>query len=284
MRLLAAVLAVALAPASELVTRDVFLMGTRAHLAVHAPDRAAGLATLDRALRVLEQTEAELSTWRDDSAISTLNRHPLGAPWPAPAATCAMLRGVFTWHRETGGAFDPTLRDLRLLSFDESRCLVTRTADVVVDVGAFGKGEALDRVEAALGAGPWLVDLGGQVSVGGPQPGGEPWRVAIAHPVRRDEPYLQVAAMDGSLSTSGDSERGAHIVDPRTGRPATFSGSVTVRHRSGLAADAISTALYVMGPEKGIAWANQRGIAAIYLSPRGSDVTTTATSAWRAEP
>ena len=303
------------AAAAHFVTRDAYLMGTRAHLATYADRRADGVATLDLALRILESTERELSTWRQDSAISRLNRHPVKEAWQAPVSTCRVLESVFAWQLETGGTFDPgigrlieawniqgegrlpssgQLKDavarsgLSRLSFDRERCVVTRHADATIDVGAFGKGEALDRVEAALGPGAWLVDLGGQVTVGGPDPDGRPWTVDIAHPKAREVPYLQVSLREGSLSTSGSSERDlsvngtrvGHILDPRTGSPATFDGSVTVWHRQSFAADALSTALYVMGPEEGVRWADARNIAAVFLVPNGGTVTTIATSAW----
>jgi thiamine biosynthesis lipoprotein len=299
-----------------LVTRDAYLMGTRVHLATYVDERIKGVATLDVALRVLESTERELSTWRHDSDISRLNRHPLGHPWQAPASTCRVLAEVFAWHNETKGTFDPgigrlleawdihgngrvpspgdlkgaTARSgLSLLSFDRQRCTVTRRSDATIDVGAFGKGEALDRVEAALGPGAWLVDLGGQVTVGGPQSDGRPWTVDVAHPLMRHRPYLQVSMRNGSLSTSGGSERDlvvngvrvAHHLDPRTGRPATYTGSVTVWHRSGLAADVLTTALYVMGPDEGVRWAQTRGIAAMFLVADGDDVKVVSTDAWR---
>jgi len=300
---------------SELVTRDAYLMGTRAHLATYASARDNGLATLETALRVLESTERELSTWRADSEISALNRQPIGHAWSAPASICRLLQAVFSWHADTEGAFDPGIgrvidawdvhgagrvpspeqltaaharSGLSKLSLHTPRCEVTRRADATIDVGAFGKGEALDRVEAALGAGAWLVDLGGQVSVGGPQPDGRSWTVDIADPGVRDAAYTQATLQAGSLSTSGSSERDVnihgtrvgHILDPRTARPAAFRGSVTVWHRSGLAADALSTALYVMGPEQGVRWADRRGIAAMFLVPDGDRVRTVATSAW----
>ncbi len=300
----------------HLVTRDAYLMGTRVHLAAYAAGRAEGMATLDSALRVLEQAERELSTWRGDSAISALNRHPVGRAWPASAATCRMLENVFHWQRETSGAFDPAIGRLleawdvhgagripspeqlatasersgsSQVSFDAARCEVTRRGDATMDVGAFGKGEALDRVEAALGPGAWLVDLGGQVSVGGPQPDGQSWVVDVADPRVRERAYLQVTLESGSLSTSGSSERDTvvagrrvgHILDPRTGQPAPFRGSVTVRHRSGLAADVLSTALYVMGPAAGVRWAERRGVAAVFLIPERAGVKAVKTTAWK---
>ena len=299
------------------VSRDVYLMGTRAALVVHAPRRETGLARLEAALTALEGTEAELSTWRTTSDISALNRQPVGRPWVATPRLCRMLADVWTWHRESNGTFDPAigrlltawdvhgegaiptpeaharaqaLSGLALLSFDRSECTVTRRADVVLDVGAFGKGEALDRAASVFGDVPWLIDLGGQVSVGSATPPEGAWTVAIADPRHRDIPVLHVRMTGGSLSTSGGSERDltvngarvAHHFDPRTGRPATFDGSVTVWHTRGLVADILSTALYVMGPEAGRRWAETRGIAACYLIPDGGSLRVESTAAFRA--
>jgi len=313
--LAAAVLLLAIAAPSVLVTRDAYLMGTRAHLAVHASTRSEGLARLESALDILEETERELSTWRQDSAISQLNRHPIGQPWRANQRLCTMFAAVFDWSAATGGAFDPgigrlldawdihgdgaipdeaslararAISGLRWFTFDRERCIVTRTADATLDVGAFGKGEALDRLRASGDTTPWMVDLGGQVSVGGTPPAGG-WRIAIAHPRHRDRPELDVAMVAGSLSTSGGSERDrmvggvrvAHHVDPRSGRPAQFDGSVTVWHERGLVADMLSTALYVIGPEAGIRWADERGVAACYLLEEDGGVRILASRAFR---
>jgi thiamine biosynthesis lipoprotein len=306
----------AAASPSILVSRDVYLMGTRASLATHAVSRDAGIDTLESALHILEGTEAELSTWRADSAISALNRQPIHEPWTATPALCRMFGDLQYWQEQTEGAFDPAIGALltawdihgsgaipgeaalasarsssgmRLFTFDRPGCTVTRRANVVLDVGAFGKGEALDRVAAAVHAAPWMIDLGGQLSVGATPPPDGAWTIAIAHPRRRDVPFVHVRLTHGSLSTSAGSERdhavGAvrvgHILDPRTGVPATFDGSVTVWHERGLVADILSTALYVMGPVDGLRWAEDRGIAAAYLVPGGDDVRMARTAAFQ---
>jgi thiamine biosynthesis lipoprotein len=298
------------------VLREVYLMGTRATLVVHAPRRDAGVTQLERALDALERTEAELSTWRPTSDISALNQHPVGRPWAAKPRLCAMFADVWTWHRSTEGAFDPAIgrllaawdihgngaipsagsleramaaSGLRLMRFDPDACTVTRLAEVVLDVGAFGKGEGLDRAAAALADLPWMIDLGGQISVGGRAPDEGSWRVAIAHPRAREVAALHVRLTSGSLSTSAGSERDltvngiriAHHLDSRTGRPATFDGSVTVWHERGLIADILSTALYVMGPDAGLRWAEDRGLAACYLIPEGGTLRVAATAAFR---
>ena len=303
-------------PAAVFVSRDVYLMGTRAQLSAYAATRDAGLARLESALAALEETEDELSTWRESSDISALNRQPVGEPWIATPRLCRMFADVWEWHRATGRAFDPAIGRLlaawdvhgkgavpapdaharalassgmALVAFDRDRCTLTRRADVAIDAGAFGKGEALDRAAAVLGDESWMIDLGGQIAVGGRLPPEAGWTVAVADPRRRDHPALRVRMATGSLSTSAGSERDlfvngvriAHHFDPRTGLPATFDGSVTVWHERGLAADALSTALYVMGPEAGLRWAEARGIAACYLIPERGTLRVEMTRSFR---
>ena len=299
-----------------LVSRDVYLMGTRARLSAHAETHDRGVAALESALGAIEAAEEELSTWRQSSQMSALNRHPVGEAWTATPRVCRMLVDLWKWHRATGGAFDPAIgrllaawdvhgdgavptddarvaalasSGLALLGFDDRDCTVTRRADVTIDGGAFGKGEALDRVTDVLGDMPWMIDIGGQIAVGGRSPRDGAWPIGIAHPRQRDVPVLQIEMRKGSLSTSAGSERDldvngtrvGHVLDPRTGRPAPFSGSVSVWHERGLAADVLSTALYVMGPEEGIPWADSRDIAVCYLIPEQGTLRVEMTRAFR---
>ena len=277
-------------------------MGTRVRLAAYAADRAAALVALDSALSVLEDTEQELSTWRPDSEISALNRVPVGTPWRANRRLCMMFADVFQWQRASSGAFDAAIGALadiwriheggrvpsrsevtsalartgsELLAFDLAACTLTRRTEVTIDVGGFGKGEGLDRAAAALGGRDWMIDLGGQVSVSGSLPDGQPWAVELADPLDRQRPVARIRMHSGSLSTSAGSERDllvdgrrvSHILDPRTGQPAPFEGSVTAWHERALVADMLSTALYVMGPEEGLSWATSHGLDAAYLLP-----------------
>jgi thiamine biosynthesis lipoprotein len=301
----------------EVFERVAYVMGTRVRLAVVDDARARGLARLDRALGALEDAEEELSTWRPGGAIALLNLTPVGERWQASPHVCRMLTTVRHWFRESGGAFDPAIgaladawgihgdglvpsdeavaralerTGLRHFEFDRHRCAMTRRAEVRMDVGGFGKGEGLDRAAGVLGPGAWLIDLGGQISVSGAAPGASGWQVDIAHPANRASPLMSLVLASGSLSTSGSSERDlvvggrrvGHILDPRTGRPAPFEGSVSVWHESALVADILSTALYVMGPREGIAWAEERGIAACYLESADGAIRKSMTAPFRA--
>jgi thiamine biosynthesis lipoprotein len=305
-----------------MVGRQAYLMGTVATLVTYAPTRELALSRLERILETLEATEAELSTWRPDSAVSRLNHAPLGHPQVLSPSLCRLFGELTFWHHYTGGLFDPALG--RLLeawdihgvgrratpeqidaararsgwgqfSLDLASCSLVRQTDATVDPGGFGKGEALDRVRTVLGGpSPTLVDLGGQVMAYGRPPNDPGWRIGIAHPRQRDLVVATVMLRGGSLSTSGGSERDlavdegrvGHILDPRSGRPANGDWSVLVWHPRALAADILSTALYVMGPDQGLGWAERRGVAACFLrsdslSP-GRSVRFWTTSAFRA--
>jgi thiamine biosynthesis lipoprotein len=133
-----------------------------------------------------------------------------------------------------------------------------------IEEGGFAKGYALDRMKDQLaghGIGSGLLDFGGQLLAFGAAVD-----VSIAAPKDRTRPRVFISLKEASLATSGLSEHGRHIVDPRSGRLCADWGSVSVITASALDADCLSTALYVMGPERGLAWAKRHSIAAIFLS------------------
>lgn len=286
------------------VTREVYLMGTRSILTTYSTSEAAAHAELEKYIRILQETENELSVWRPDTILSRLNRNAVGHVFQADNHLFALLQEVQYWWKETNGAFDPAIGKLldalgfydrpanpsseaktgmQHFIFDSETNRILRDADVWLDSGAFGKGEALDRVlEEAKhdGAGPWIIDLGGQVAVFGVPPGKSSWSVDIAHPKHRDVRVMTLELTSGSLSISGNSEQPGHILDPRTGSPVHFGGSVVVWNERGLVADILSTALFVMGPVRGMEWAESWKIAACFLMPDNGKLEMRSTSAF----
>ncbi len=141
--------------------------------------------------------------------------------------------------------------------------------DAWLDAGAFGKGLALRGARSVLeeeGVTRALLDFGGQVLVLGPPPFDESWVISVAHPERRQDPVLTLSLRPGqSAATTSISERRSeveghavgHVLDPRTGRPVIGWGSVTVVADDPLVADVLSTALFVMGPERALEWAGR---------------------------
>jgi thiamine biosynthesis lipoprotein len=165
---------------------------------------------------------------------------------------------------------------------------------VEVDLSSIAPGYAVDQMAALLhyhGIDNYLVELGGEIRVAGRREDGKPWRVAIERPlVGRREMQMALSLENAAISTAGDyrkyfeheGRRYSHIIDPSTGRPVEHAlASVTVAADTCLEADAWDTALLVMGPERGFYYAENNGIAALFIvrGETNSDVRTT--SAWK---
>jgi len=284
-------------PAAEVVTREAWAMGTRVRVSAEAAERGAAEGASEAALAEIERMERLLSTWDDASELSRLNRAPRGEGVRLGAELASLLEEAERWATRTGRAFDPTVGALvQVWGVREGRASPPTLAEVAfaraatgpgaleigdgtamrrvegawIDSGGFGKGAALReiaRTVPATGVDRLLVDLGGQLWAAAP--GEAPWRVTVAHPSARDRAIAGLAVHGVSVATSGSSERPGHLLDPRTGMPAPEWGSVTVIHADALAADVLSTALYVMGPAEGLAWARAEGIAALFAREEG---------------
>ena len=150
--------------------------------------------------------------------------------------------------------------------------------DIYVDLSAIAKGFAIDEVATRLrekGATSFLVEIGGELKAGGHK-NETPWRVAIERPVAGERSAQQVMRLeDAAIATSGDyrnffesdEQRFSHTIDPRTGRPIAHAlVSVSVVAEDAMHADAMATALLVMGPSDGFALAGDMGLAAYFIT------------------
>ena len=151
-------------------------------------------------------------------------------------------------------------------------------AGLMLDMSAIGKGYAADRVGAllaSLGFGSYLVEVGGELSIRGLNARGEPWAIGIEAPLRDERrPHTIVHLTDTAMATSGDYRNYfeadgtiySHTIDTRTGRPVTHTlASATVVTDEAWRADALATALLVMGPDEGLAFAEREGLAVLLL-------------------
>ena len=280
------------------IEREAWAMGTRVRLVAEAAERAPAETATEAALAEIERVERLLSSWDGASELGRLNAAPVGESVPLSRELARLLGEAAGWAERTGRAFDPAIGPLvdawdvrgegRVPTAVElSAALVAvgptavalegergtrRSAAAWIDSGAFGKGAALRSVAGLAEVRRTerlLVDLGGQVWAAAPP--GAPWMIDVAHPRERSRAVARLAVRGVSVATSGASERPGHLLDPRNGRPVTAWGSVTVVSEDALAADALSTALYVMGPEEGLLWARTRGVAALFLetAPEG---------------
>jgi thiamine biosynthesis lipoprotein len=223
-------------PADRRYVHVAHVMGTVVSFDVRGlPDRGAAEAVAS-AVRGLRRVDEVFSTYRPDSAISRIGRGELAPDQAGPEVAwvldrCARLR------RETRGYFDIG-------------------AGGGLDPSALVKGWAAQRAAdelARAGCTDFCLAAGGDVVCRGDRSPGLPWRIGIQHPYDRTALAAVVAAHRIAVATSGAYERGAHIIDPHTGRPARSVVSVTVTGPDLGTADAYSTAAFAMGAD-GPAW------------------------------
>ncbi|MFF8672981.1 FAD:protein FMN transferase [Streptomyces sp. NPDC015242] len=191
-------------------------------------------APVDGLFAWLREVDARFSPFRPDSEVSRLDRGEQAEPGPD-------LREVLELCEEyriaSGGAFD-----VRLPGRGLDPCAVVKGWSVQ---------RAAERLKAA-GARRFCLNAGGDVvTVGGP------WRVGVRHPEQAGRLCAVLDLTDRAVATSARYARGDHILDARTGRPATGLLSMTVVAPTLTEADAVATAAFALGPE-GVAWAASR--------------------------
>ena len=293
-------------PLPALTDTYVAAMDTEMTLRLYGDtDGAYAKALTDEIMRL----DALLSPTDERSALSSLNRFKVSSD-PDLTALAATAQQLGT---RTGGALDVTLYPLSSLwgftgekyyipGADEIRQTqmrtgadklsvadgrITLTGDAALDFGALAKGCAADNCRAILEqAGiPALLSLGGNVQTVGDKPDGTPWRIGVQDP---DAPgsVLLMLAVAGSCAvvTSGDYQRYfdyegvryCHIFDPETGSPVQKDlRSVTVVTASGVLADGLSTALFVMGFDEACAhWRQSNDFEAIFVTKDGGVFVT----------
>ena len=270
------------------VQQTHFVMDTVMDLQLWGAEAGPGCAEIKTLINELEQ---DWSATNEASVLSMLNR---GEKVTLDAEQTALLEKVKSLSARTGGAFDPTLGAVsRIWGFYDQQhqvpgddALSTAMAQDAWDLGAALKGYAGDRAVAimeSLKVDRAILNFGGNVQTYGSKPGGEGWQIGIQHP---DGGTLGVVSVEGTMSivTSGDYQRyfeknGVryhHILDSQTGYPAD-SGlrSVTVICRDGLTADALSTALFVMGLDKGSEfWRQSDDFEAVFVLSSGAVYAT----------
>jgi thiamine biosynthesis lipoprotein len=158
------------------------------------------------------------------------------------------------------------LIDYKKIEIDaQKRTIELGEGGMRINLGGIAKGYAVDaaaRVLEAEGVAAFFIQAGGDLYVRGRKPGNNPFRVGVRDPrsPNRTDFFAMVEVEDHAFSTAGDYERYFiqgdkryhHIIDPRTGFPATASRSVTIWAKDGLTADAIDDAVFILGPERGL--------------------------------
>ena len=287
-------------------------------------DAARALAPLQNAIQnQLDVVVAQMSTWEPSSNLSRFNDAPANSWHTLPAEFFSVLEYALQVAHDSDGAYDPTAGALvnawgfgprqryneagfvaptraaldfaraqcgwQRIQLDKTTCRVLQPGNAYIDLSAIAKGFGVDQLARALlqrGIDSFLVEVGGELRGAGVKPDGQPWWVALEHPLptsstAANESNIEIIAAlyNLSIATSGDyrryfedgDTRFSHTIDPRNGEPISHGlASVTVLHRDCMAADAWSTALGVMGIEQGLKYANQHDLAALFIQ-RGKE-------------
>lgn len=248
------------------------------------------LKAAEDALDLIDELEAQLTIYRDDSEVSLLNSRAASEVVPVEAGLFDLLELSASLTRDTAGAFDiatgaliktwgfykregriPTPKELagamgqvgtRHVVMDrQNRSIKYRKAGLEINLGAIGKGYALDRAAQRLRQN-WQIHTallhGGGSSVlamGCPTGSPQGWGVQLRHPWQPERPLGTIWLKNQALATSAatfqyfeyNGKKYGHVIDPRTGYPAFGVASASVISRSSAVADAISTAVFVLG-------------------------------------
>ncbi len=292
------------APADQGYDYGFFALDTYISMKIYGADNPEQLCK-----QVEDKTaelENLLSRHAAGSELAKINASPAG-DYTISDELAAVVSASLAAAESSGGAYDPTITPLAELwnigggnesvpaqaDIDAARAktgygnvklndnTLTKLADYAeLDLGGSGKGYILEKaVDILKQSGGWgIVSFGGNIGVYGKKPSGDPWKIGIKNPRELDNVSGYVTIESGFVSVSGDYERYfiadgkryCHIIDPATGWPVDNGMmSVAVWSENALEGDITSTALFVMGVQRGLQYCEQNGIAALFVTADG---------------
>lgn len=273
------------------------LMGSRFDITVVAHDSAEAKGYIDLAIHEISRIEKLISSWDANSQTSEINQNAGLHPVKVDFELFQLIERAIGISKLTDGAFDISYASMdKIWKFDGSMTEMPSEIDIAASVsrvgfqniilnrndtsaflklpgmkigfGAIGKGYAADKAKALLiaeGVNAGIINASGDMNTWGRQPNGDEWKVAITNPLNKNKVFALLPINEGAVVTSGDYEkyvtfngiRYSHIIDPRTGYPATGIISATVFAPKAELADALATSVFVMGIQAGIDRINQ---------------------------
>lgn len=242
------------------------LMGTRVSITVKEP---GGFGKARKVLDHMRSIAKYLNRFDPGSDIARINLAD-GQPVKVSEETLECVKLALKAARLSGGAFDPTLSDYKKVQVDEKRKIIRLNSHkLALNLDGIGKGYVVEKGREFLfkmGVKNAMIDLKSSIAVLG-----GPWKVGIQHPRKKDQVLLVLRlASEEAISTSGDYEQGPHIINPKTGKPASLCQSVTLVGKDAGLLDGLSTAVFVLGPKKGLKLIKKvGGIKAVIVTHEG---------------
>ena len=292
---------------ADWIAREEAIMGTRCAVELWSEDRAKGEAAIKSVFDDMKRIDRLMSTWKEDTEISQVNREAGKHPVKISEEFFRLLQKSVKYSELTHGAFDITYASVgylydfkkgvhpdqqaidaalpginwRHMVLDEKKFTVFFTRPGMrIDLGGIAKGHSVDRGIEILqqqGITRAMVNAGGDTRILGDR-FGKPWVVGVRDPDHAGKVFLRLPLSDASFSTSGDYERYFdedgkrfhHIIDPKTGDSARKCRSVTVISDSATRTDALTKSVFIMGPEEGIRFIDTlTGVDAVAVGPDG---------------
>ncbi|WP_339834504.1 FAD:protein FMN transferase [uncultured Flavobacterium sp.] len=286
------------------------LLGSPFDITVVAKDSIQANAYTNAAIEEVKRIENLISDWIPTTQISSVNANAGIQPIKVDAEVYDLVERALKISKLTNGAFDISYASMdRIWKFDGSMkkmpskeeikksvekvgyqnvilnpkdtTIFLKNKGMKIGLGGIGQGYIADKIKELLkskGCESGLVNVSGDISTWGKQIDGNPWTIAIINPMNKNKVFATFPLEDTAVETSGSYEkyvtfngkRYSHIIDPRTGYPASGIVSISVFAKQTEMADALATGIFVMGVEVGLDFVNQiKGLECIIVDDKG---------------
>lgn len=287
--------------------RTLKLMGSRFDITIVSKDSISANAFINEAVAEITRIEKLISSWDSNSQTAEINRNAGIKPVKVDLELFQLIERSKQISKITDGAFDISYASIdKVWHFDgsmtrkpteeeitnsvakigyqnivldkENQTVFLKLEGMKIGFGALGKGYAADKVRTLLKAknvSAGIINASGDLTTWGKQPNGSDWIVGITNPLNKNKIFSWFPVVDAAVATSGNYEKFvefngvkySHIIDPRTGYPATGLVSVTIFANSAELSDALATSVFIMGAETGINLINQlNGVECIIVN------------------
>lgn len=290
--------------------KKVSMLGSPFEITVVAKDSLQGKYFTDLAIAEVKRIENQISDWIPTTQISLVNKNAGIQAVRVDSEVYELVERAIKISQLTEGAFDISYASMdKIWKFDgsmtampteeaikksvakigykniilnkEDQTIYLKLEGMKLGLGGIGQGYIADKVKTVLqtnGCSSGIVNVSGDINAWGKQINQKPWTVGIVNPMNKNKVFATFPLENSSVETSGNYEkyvmfngiRYSHIIDPRTGYPATGIVSVSVFAKQTEIADALATGIFVLGVEVGLDLVNQlKGIECIIVDDKG---------------
>ena len=284
-------------------------MGSRFDITLVAENEEKANTHIQVTIQEIKRIEKLISSWDSNSQTSLINKSAGIRPVKVSKELFELIERCLQISKITDGAFDisyasmdkiwyfdkpmnqmPSETDIKnsirkvgyrnIVLNKEAQTVFLKQTGMKIGFGAIGKGYAADKVRTLLknqGVPGGIINASGDLTTWGKQPDGKDWTVGITNPLNKNKVFSWFPVKNAAVATSGNYEKFvvlngkqySHIIDPRTGYPASGVVSVTIFTQSAELCDALATAVFILGKDTGIHLINQlKGIECIIVDDK----------------